>query len=524
MGLRRTRKGTLRLLAALAVAAVLFGLYFARRTVVTVRRAQASIVNNRSSGSSSSGMERMPVLSCADVFVTLLQEKFVHELQLPAAGAYRSRPGHWFHFSEYHVPMHAILRKLNVMPKGQDFKTIILRLPRNTWIEEMNPMTRLYLAAAYSDGDPINIVFAAPETFSTVSDRVLFVDYRSRQRSWLVSTRQLPQNRFVSDALKDCTEEQHEELNAQFSDNSLRRSNSTLSLGAHKIPIHSWMSEPEEADSFRLSIQKLCSLSDSYSVLTAANLPVTFSEANCLLDDSSKKKWAVIYQRDRTRKFIHFDEMKERVAEILGEQWRVSVIVHSDNNPPCMIASCLSKADLLITPHGFQSMLNMFLPRNSYMVEIFPTRYYWSGYKSLGLALGVQHAWAQSAPLTTLAFSLASLTTTDFCMQLFYCRYLARKGNVLIDEKGFEQIQRVKRSMENKQSSAGIILSGVHHNADCLSECGQDSKCSSYVFTEVNQSSNTTCSLFQDPLQGENGHDKVGTGVNNKRCWSPGCK
>jgi len=527
MGLKRARKGPLRLLVALVATAVFIAIYFARRAGFETRFGQPSFGSIRTFDTNSSRAERATILSCAELLVTVFNATtFVHELKLPADGAYRSRPGHWFHFSEYHVPMHAVLRKTNMLPKGQDFKTVVLRVPRNTWIEDMNPMTRLYLAAAYSDGDANNIVFVPPEAVSIESDRALFADAHSRTRPWLISTLQSLQNRFVMDAFEDCSLEQLSEvhISRKDCDYSLGKSNSTQSLGAHKIPIYSWFSEPDKTDSFRLSIQKLCALSDSYTESTATNLPVTLAEARCLLSYSSITKQAVIYQRDRTRKFMHFDEMKERVAEILGDQWEVSVIMHNDNNPPCMIVSCLSRADLLITPHGFQSMLNMFLPQNSYMVEIFPTRYYWSGYKSLGLAWGVQHAWVQSAPLTTLAFSLAWLTTTDFCMQIFYCRYLARKGNVLIDEKGFEKIQRIKARIENKQLSTTFVLSGVHDDKNCLRECGHDSKCSSYSFTKMKQVSSPTCVLHKDPFQGENGNDRVGTGVNNKRCWSPGCK
>mmetsp|Transcript_7749 Transcript_7749/g.25674 ORF Transcript_7749/g.25674 Transcript_7749/m.25674 type:complete len:532 (+) Transcript_7749:108-1703(+) len=522
----RLRKLSFRMLAVLAAIVATVSLYLAQRAGLA---APFMLGPPESSGilrTIAKESKKAPLKSCAEVILNLISEKtFFHELRLPTDGTYRSRPGHWFHFSEYHVPMHAKLRRVGLLPKGKDYKTIVLRVPQSKWITDMNPMTRLYLSAAYSDGGARNILFVPPDVISKTQTGMVFDDVRLLKLSWLSSTFQSLQEKFVLNALKDCTKQQLEGLPLHLDASNIGTSNSksNLLLGANKAPIYSWLSQPEEAESFRGSIQKLCDASHSKALQSLVELPPSFAEAQCLLHDVTDKRHAVIYQRDRTRKFIHFDEMKERIGQILGAQWTVSVIIHNDGNPPCLIVQCLTRADLLITPHGFQSMLNMFLPRKSYMIEVFPTRYYWSGYKSLGLAWDVQHAWAQSAPLTTLAYTLASFTTTDFCMQIFYCRYLARKGNVLMDETGLAQIQRVRNIIENIEETTAIELSGVIEREQCLRECGHDSKCASFSFESHNLSS-SRCIFRQDLLQGESGNDQVGTGVNNKRCWSPGCK
>ena len=523
---KRLLKVSSRVLAGLATIAALVSLYSAKQSGLAARFMPETPASSGILHTISSKPKIAPLRSCAEVILNLIGEKtFFHELRLPTDGAYRSRPGHWFHFSEYHVPMHAKLRRVGLLPKGKDYKTIVLRVPQSKWITDMNPMTRLYLSAAYSDGGARNILFVPPDVISKTQTGMVFDDVRLLKLSWLSSTFQSLQEKFVLNALKDCTKQQHEGLPLHLDASNIGTSNtkSNLLLGANKAPIYSWLSQPEEAESFRGSIQKLCDASHSKALQSLVEFPPSFAEAQCLLHDVTDKRHAVIYQRDRTRKFIHFDEMKERIGQILGAQWTVSVIIHNDGNPPCLIVQCLTRADLLITPHGFQSMLNMFLPRKSYMIEVFPTRYYWSGYKSLGLAWDVQHAWAQSAPLTTLAYTLASFTTTDFCMQIFYCRYLARKGNVLMDETGLAQIQRVRNIIENIEETTAIELSGVIEREQCLRECGHDSKCASFSFESHNLSS-SRCIFRQDPLQGESGNDQVGTGVNNKRCWSPGCK
>ena len=109
--------------------------------------------------------------------------------------------------------------------------------------------------------------------------------------------------------------------------------------------------------------------------------------------DQKKKRQAVIYQRDVKRKFRDFDQVERGIKRILSSDWSLSVVMHDDDNPPCLLYHCLKHAKLLITPHGFQSMLTVFLPKHAYMLEIFPSRYHWTGYKALGLMFGVRHVW-----------------------------------------------------------------------------------------------------------------------------------
>jgi hypothetical protein len=56
-----------------------------------------------------------------------------------------------------------------------------------------------------------------------------------------------------------------------------------------------------------------------------------------------------------------------------------------------MLAHHLADADLLVTPHGFQSMLLLFLPRPALIFEIFPYRYYKRGYGPFGQEYGKRH-------------------------------------------------------------------------------------------------------------------------------------
>jgi hypothetical protein len=64
------------------------------------------------------------------------------------------------------------------------------------------------------------------------------------------------------------------------------------------------------------------------------------------------------------------------------------VIMHSNSRSPCTLAHMVNNADVLVTPHGFQSMLLLFLPRPALVFEIFPYRYYKRGYGPFGNEYG----------------------------------------------------------------------------------------------------------------------------------------
>ena len=67
---------------------------------------------------------------------------------------------------------------------------------------------------------------------------------------------------------------------------------------------------------------------------------------------------------------------------------RCQVVMHQTSRSPCMLAHLLYNADVLVTPHGFQSMLLLFLPRPALLFEIFPYRYYKRGYGPFGNEYG----------------------------------------------------------------------------------------------------------------------------------------
>ena len=50
--------------------------------------------------------------------------------------------------------------------------------------------------------------------------------------------------------------------------------------------------------------------------------------------------------------------------------------MHVSSRSPCVLMHLLYNVDVLVTAHGFQSMLLLFLPLPSLLFEIFPYKYY----------------------------------------------------------------------------------------------------------------------------------------------------
>lgn len=74
---------------------------------------------------------------------------YAYRLNAPEKSKKQPRPGHWFHFIEFHLPLNFTERS-NSFDLGVDSFNLLLLLPKISWISELTPMTRFFLSAAYS--------------------------------------------------------------------------------------------------------------------------------------------------------------------------------------------------------------------------------------------------------------------------------------------------------------------------------------------------------------------------------------
>ena len=405
-----------------------------------------------------------------------IRNSYAYHLNAPKTSQKQPRPGHWFHFIEFHLPLSSAEERSNYFFSdftGDSFN-LLLFFPKKSWISELTPMTRFFLAAVYSTpfarrdvakvAFPQRLVFLSAEnslrgergikSAKIDGDRASIVTKRSYM--WSSASRQSLRDRFVLDDGKmNCRNaDENVEFDTEFISASVAKSGT--GFGRVNSPVLEWFATSEDVQAMRQSFEMLCQISvdsDANTIDFPTALPLKLGETKtgCLSEmmmptknkDEKKKRQAVIYQRDMNRKFRDFDQVKEDVKSVMGSDWSVSIIMHDDDNPPCLLYHCLKHAELLITPHGFQSMLTMFLSARAYMFEIFPSRYHWTGYRALGLMFDVRHAWVESQPLTMFGHVLAAAFTTKRCMASYSCRYLVRKSDVSLNELSSSVLEQI---------------------------------------------------------------------------------
>ena len=452
----------------------------------------------------------------------------------------RPRPNHWFHFLEYHLPVEWIDKEQT----GEHLSGLVLVLPQRSWVGELTPMTRFFLAAAYlkpsvwqlnntetDDAMPrfCDVIFTSYENlrFQTGSNRVRSVSTDefhliSRKRSWSVSMNQKLEERFVVNHAEKYITTRLDIMNITASLISAPKVDSGTGFGRTTSPVREWFPTTQSVQAMRQTFRTLCepiATSDEQSDATGdggsvidvlatrwdtltdierGHEPCTYINnvgSPRLMTENGHLK-AVIYQRNVDRMFIEFDKLESDVARALGPNWTMSVVIHDDATPPCLLLKCLKDTNLFITPHGFQSMMTMFLPVDAYMFEVFPSGYFWTGYKALSLAFGVHHIWAHSLPVSYLGRTIAAFYTIEDCMKIYFCRYLARKENILVNDHSLrilddlshddKKFHRKKASVTSHRRSGQSLIS-------CVAYCERDKTCFSIQLTQ-------DCVMFRDAV------------------------
>lgn len=128
----------------------------------------------------------------------------------------------------------------------------------------------------------------------------------------------------------------------------------------------------------------------------------------------------------------------------------LQLFVHDNMVSPCELMHILSDADVLLTPHGFQSILLLYLPIPALLFEIFPSHYHRNVYRLVAEEYGERacsslcpiyvmnvwlpglvHGYAMSAPTLWHSKLLLSLISTHTCSRYFMCRSYSRSQDVM---------------------------------------------------------------------------------------------
>lgn len=113
-----------------------------------------------------------------------------------------------------------------------------------------------------------------------------------------------------------------------------------------------------------------------------------------------------------------------------ASDWEVITVIHSDQRSPCELSHMLSNADVLLTPHGFQSMLLLFLPIPAVLLEIFPQPYQKEVYRIISSDLGIAYGQTKSAATMLGVRLLLQFISEQSWNQNPVCRYISRLQDV----------------------------------------------------------------------------------------------
>ena len=157
----------------------------------------------------------------------------------------------------------------------------------------------------------------------------------------------------------------------------------------------------------------------------------------------------VVYQRDKGRYIQDIDMVW---AKLTGQTtgWEVKVLHHNESTAPCRLIQSVSTATIMLTSHGFQSILLLYQPWASMLAEVHTHMLYIPHfYGELQICLRQQFGLARSY------FSEESVPTREFpsllsklgiengesCKNRKYCRHLSKKQDVIVSDRFLNRIE-----------------------------------------------------------------------------------
>ena len=222
------------------------------------------------------------------------------------------------------------------------------------------------------------------------------------------------------------------------------------------VPLDRGSFFPEGPDLLRSTMAKACENHIGYSIFDKPLEVTSTAEDSAALRGretatSSRNKEEVkkeehpqpvhkllVFQRNLDRLLLAADTATERLRRALD--WDVRLILHDEDEHPCTIYHDFNRADVVLTVHGYQAVGTLFMRENSHIVEIFNFRYFKPTYILLAGEMRVSHNWFQDEVPTSMSRMILSLISQDMCMSSGWCRDFARKDDVILTNKMFNDI------------------------------------------------------------------------------------
>jgi hypothetical protein len=145
-------------------------------------------------------------------------------------------------------------------------------------------------------------------------------------------------------------------------------------------------------------------------------------------------------------------------------RWRVRTVVHDNNQGPCALVKEVSRARVLVTPHGFNSMLLLFQPLASTFAEgyprYFPSKLYGLMQLALRHTLGLPRSvlGLRSEPLRGYSVSVSDAVYRGLygslrsCRKSLVCRHLVRNDDVLLGPAALRRLANFTSSHYARQA------------------------------------------------------------------------
>lgn len=344
---------------------------------------------------------------------------------------------HWFHVAENFMTQHSILEASN---RNTDANVVYFDFDRSGFVAETTGMTKFMIALGalktpsesvdkeyhFIHHSGIDLDSDGKESFHVLDHH----DFHDHVKIILSGDKPATKERFIVRKGVDVHNDHESREMVCVKDLGVVGGEWPTPQRGH------WFPKEGDIERFRKKIIALCPPDEK------------------LLDKGKKQKTykLVIYQRDQSRNIANEDEMIALLKSFLKEElWEIDVIYHVQDRSPCMLAHLLRQVDVVITPHGFQSMILLFLPRPSLLFEVFPYRYYKRGYAPLGNEYGIYHHGVMSPARSWTHQLLLAQTVTSECMQSKTCRNYGRNDNVYFTQHG---LNRLKEAVEKLLADA----------------------------------------------------------------------
>eukprot|EP01031_Cornospumella_fuschlensis_P034081 gene34081-41251_t len=351
--------------------------------------------------------------------------------------------GQWYHMSENFLPEHSRLRKYNRLSSANN---IFYHFDADKFASNLNGVTRLmvYLGSVSVRPNAQHITF--------LDNPALDLSLYDEDDGILMKTNLLePSQTFdVSDiSPNDQRYITRLPLQSVFGPQYSQKPREVCmryrgSIGGDIPSKGSWFTEPGDVMSLRHKMTRVCPRDDGlYEKL------------------KKKKKYKlVLYQRDKTRRLLNQEEALGMLRNHLPEdQWEFTVILHDNSLSPCSLMHVLHDADILLTPHGFQSVLLLFLPQPSTIIEIFPYKYHRHCYEHMSNEIGVKYGYVYSPPTTWHTSLFLSLISLHQCDHYYFCRAYSRQQDVMLTEESVKSaVEQIQQGVQQRDDMVQDML------------------------------------------------------------------